>query len=154
MIRRKARAATPAVLAILWILGLPAGAGAAPGSLASACSLDFQLFCGDLDPESPRAEVADCLSKNRDVLTEECRAVVDPDSVPRPRRGPGDRLAQACREDFQRFCGQEADRMSFARCVRSHRSKLSLACQDAIAARGRGGAGRPGGGSHPRPGWP
>jgi len=118
--------------------------------LASACQLDFQLFCGDVDPESPKAAVRACLQKNQDALTEECRAALDPSSVPRPVAPSGGALARACTDDFRRFCGNSADRMSFARCVRSHQPQLSDACRDALAAHGRPatkppavGAGRP-----------
>jgi len=125
---------------LVWALaGIAAPGLAAPRSgpsLASACQLDFQLFCADVDPESPKADVRACLEKNQEVLTEECRAALDPSSVPRPVAPSDGPLARACRDDFRRLCGHSTDRMSFARCVRNHQPQLSDACQDALAAHG------------------
>jgi hypothetical protein len=118
---------------------------AAGAELGAACQLDVQLFCPDLDPESPREAVLACLARSREILTEECRAVVDPASVPRAPAGASDPLEAACGADFRRLCGQSADRMEFARCVRARRQQLSAACRDALDAQ-RPGAG---GGSAP-----
>jgi hypothetical protein len=116
-------------------------AAVAPGELAAACQLDVQLFCAGLAPEAPRDEVLACLEKSLATLTEECRAVVDPASVPRvPAADP---LEAACGADFRRLCGRSADRMEFTRCVRAHRHLLPAACQDALDAL------RPGAGSSP-----
>jgi len=116
-------------------------AQAAPGSLASACQLDFQLFCPDLDPESALPEVKACLAKNLDTLTEECRAALDPALAPAPAREVADPVERACRDDFQRLCGGAADRMSFARCVQRHERDLSSACRAALDAAAGVGAG-------------
>jgi len=147
------RVAAIAALAALW-LGSVAGAavadGAPGGSLASACQLDFQLFCPDLDPESARDRVEACLEANLGALTEECRAVIDPATVPHPVGPPADPLADACRDDFQRLCGHEADRMAFARCVRTQQARLSDACRAALDAATGAGPGRgPRGGGPP-----
>jgi len=142
------RAAARASLAALALLGPAAGVavadGAPGGSLASACQLDFQLFCPDLDPESARGPVEACLEANLDALTEECRAVIDPASVPRPVAPTVDPLDAACRDDFLRLCGHEADRMAFARCVRTQQGRLSPACRAALDAAAAG----PGRGPH------
>jgi len=112
-----------------------------PGpSLASACQLDVQLFCPKIGPESARPEIVACLDGHLDALTEECRAVIAPASVPKPDVRRRDPLAAACQDDFVRLCGHEADRMAFARCVRTQRAKLSGACRDALDARAGPGA--------------
>lgn len=119
--------------------------GAAVASLATDCQLDFELFCPQVDPESPRADVVECLRENVDALTESCRAAVDPALVPRAAP-PESALGSACGEDFRRLCGGEADRMAFARCVRRERANLSPACRDALdaAAPPRGPGASPG----------
>jgi len=119
-----------AALALPILLGLPAAA-AAGGSLASACALDFELFCGDVDRESPRAEVVACLEATRGALTESCRAALDPGSVPRAPTGPGP-VAEACGADFRRWCGDATHRIALARCVRTHSDRLSEACREAL----------------------
>lgn len=118
-------------------------AAAGSGDLAAACQLDVQLFCGELAPEAARDAVIGCLARSRDILTEECRAVVDPASVPRAPAGSSDPLEAACGNDFRSLCGQAADRMEFTRCVRSKRHQLSAACRDFLDAL------RPGAGSGP-----
>jgi hypothetical protein len=115
-------------------LTVASGPALADASLAAACSLDFELLCPEVDPESPREVVVSCLEANRDALTESCRAEIDPASVPRPVAPPRDPLADACRDEFVRLCGHEADRVAFARCVRTRRARLSEACRDALDA--------------------
>ncbi|HKJ24071.1 MAG TPA: hypothetical protein VKB65_04560 [Myxococcota bacterium] len=144
MIGRAAAMVALAALSFAAAAGVAVADGAPGASLASACQLDFQLFCPDLDPESARAAVEVCLEANLDALTEECRAVIDPASVPRPVAPPADPLAEACRDDFQRLCGHEADRMAFARCVRTQQARLSAACRAALDAAAAGaGSGPP-----------
>lgn len=104
-------------------------------SLARACQLDFQLFCADVDPESPRDEVVACLRPHLSTLTESCRAVLDPSTVPRAVGRPPPDPFGACRDDFRRLCPKARDRMEAARCVHRHLASLSPACRDAMASR-------------------
>ena len=67
-----------------------------------------------------------------------------PSLVPRASAPPGGELARACNDDFRRLCAHATDRMSFARCVQSHQSQLSDACQAALAAHGHPASVRPG----------
>jgi len=131
-----------AVLAWWAVPCVAAAEGVAAGSIAKACQLDVQLFCSDLDRESPKREFVACLVEEREVLTEACRIAIDPDSGPplhRPGRGA---VADACDEDFRRLCGDENDRMGFARCVHSRRGQFSDACRDALDAHQPGAGGK------------
>ncbi len=89
-------------------------------------------------------EFMECLLKERDILTEACRAAVDPGSGPRTHRPGGGAVADACHEDFRRVCGHENDRMGFARCVHNRREQFSNACRDALNALRQGAGGKPG----------
>jgi len=126
---------------------LAAAPAAAPADLAAACQLDVQLFCAELPPEASRHEVLGCLGRSSGMLTEECRAVVDPASVPRAPAGSRDPLEAACGADFRSLCGHAADRMEFTRCVRARRLQLSAACRDALDALRPGAGGGPAGSS-------
>jgi hypothetical protein len=114
----------------LLLSALLVGEAAADASLSSACQLDFQLFCAEIDPESARSAVEACLRKYQPSLTEECRAVLDPASVPKPVGAGGS--GSVCQADFQRLCAHATDRMSAARCVERHLDELSPGCRDAL----------------------
>lgn len=120
---------------------LPSEALATPG-LASACRLDFQLFCPDVDPESSSAEIAACLRPHLRSLTEGCRAVLDPSTVPK-QTPPTDAGLASCQDDVREHCAEAFDGMSLARCIRLEVRSFSPACRDALTARtkNRGGIG-------------
>ena len=123
---------------VFLLFGAPPSRAAAP-SLASACQLDFQLFCAEIDPESERAPIVACLERHVASLTESCRAALDPASVPRA----ADPVDGACSEDFRKLCSGATDRVSAARCVQRHYEALSPACQDALAPRMKNRGGPP-----------
>jgi hypothetical protein len=52
------------------------GAGTATSEERRACFPDVQGLCDDLMAESPAAILA-CLKKNRDKLSDACRAILD-----------------------------------------------------------------------------
>jgi len=137
-------AALAPLLAVL-LATAPSALAAEPGggSLAAACQLDVQLFCDEIDREAPVGEVTACLRAHRETLTESCRAVVAPASVPRAPSGggAGGSLADVCGAELRDLCGHAGDRFALARCIHTKRAQLSDACRDALDAAGGPGAG-------------
>ena len=132
-----------ASLVLVLGLGLAAPGAGAVESFKNACRLDTQLFCSEVDPESPRGEFERCLRANMETLTESCRAVLDPSSVPKPVRRYPPNPFDVCRDDFRRLCPRVQDRMEAARCVSRQMNSLSADCREAIESATR----RPGSGS-------
>lgn len=124
-----------------WFLVALVGVAAAPAqpeSFATACHLDFQLFCEEVDPESSRSVIEGCLRENWNHLTETCRAVLDPNAVPQQPVRPAEAPLAACTEDLRRLCPQVADRMAAARCVHDKWEALGAPCREALEKIGSG----------------
>ena len=135
-------------LAVWLSAAILAGAAApASASFATACHLDFQLFCADVDPESPRSAIEACLRENRNHLTESCRAELDPNTVPKHPDRRAEAPLAVCTDDFKRLCPQVADRMAAARCVHNQWDALSDPCRGALEKIGSGRGKPPGSGA-------
>lgn len=105
-------------------------------AVLNACQADLRTLCGEEPFEA--SGLSQCVQRNRDRVSPDCRAVFPAAPEPsRPARTTDLRSAQratrqACAGDLRSFCDGKTGRERGA-CMRDNREKFSSTCQDALS---------------------
>jgi len=109
----------------------------ATAMLGTSCAKDIDSNCRGVNPDPTRLK--DCLNRNQDVLSPQCRNAYGPafDAIQK-RVAARSAVAKLCARDVAKFCGgvQKGDSGKALECLLAGPRGVSINCNKAIAEAG------------------
>jgi len=109
----------------------------AAAMLGTSCAKDIDSNCRGVNPDPTRLK--DCLNRNQDVLSPQCRNAYGPafDAIQK-RVAARSAVAKLCARDVAKFCGgvQKGDSGKALECLLAGPRGVSINCNKAIAEAG------------------
>lgn len=117
------------LLVLFFVLTASAAYASARGP--DPCSGDIERFCEGVDPAKNNA-VLDCLEKNEDKLSAECKAdearMGGGRTEARERKAHIAMFRKACADEVSKFCKDAKGHDEALKCLDGHKDRLSGAC--------------------------